>query len=241
MRTAELQSRLRALGLDPGPTDGIYGELTEDAVFESLDLWAPKIEMPSGIVPLEWMPDCNMERIIAHWTAGAWKASSHDVAYYHILVEDDGKLVRGSYSIKDNVDTGDGRYAAHTKGCNTESIGISLCCMAGAIENPFNPGKYPMTATQFDIMCQAIAELCVAYGISVSNKTVLSHGEVEANLGKPQSGKWDYTRLAFAPNIKGAKACGDLMRDEVKKKMKGAPTPNVVVETTSSPEPTVEA
>jgi len=35
------------------------------------------------------------------------------------LIEDDGNLVRGAHSIADNVSTTDGRYAAHTRGCNT--------------------------------------------------------------------------------------------------------------------------
>jgi hypothetical protein len=137
MRTAELQSTLRALGFDPGPSDGVYGELTEEAVFDALEEYAPPVELaydPSYVVPGEWLPECPMQRVIFHWTAGAWKAStSSDVPHYHILIEDDGRLVRGSYSIKDNVDTSDGRYAAHTKNCNTGSIGVSLCCMAGIL------------------------------------------------------------------------------------------------------------
>ena len=66
MRTEELQARLRALGFDPGPTDGIYGELTEEAVFDCLDKYTPPVELvaSTGIIPIEWMPDCSMDRII---------------------------------------------------------------------------------------------------------------------------------------------------------------------------------
>ncbi|MFM7792042.1 MAG: hypothetical protein ACKO90_29360, partial [Microcystis panniformis] len=67
-----------------------------------------------GIVPTAWMPNCSMKRIIIHWTAGEHKASSNDKSHYHILIEDDGKLVRGTHSIKDNVSTADNVYAAHT-------------------------------------------------------------------------------------------------------------------------------
>jgi hypothetical protein len=238
MRTSELQTRLRALGLDPGPSDGIYGPLTEEAVFDALDLWAPDVPepiIPNGIVPDEWMPDCSMQRVIVHWTAGTWKASSNDVAHYHILVEDDGRLVRGSYSIKDNVNTSDGRYAAHTKNCNTGSIGITCCSMANAVENPFNAGNYPTTKTQWDTMCQVAAELCSRYTIPITDDTVLSHGEVQANLGIAQSGKWDYTRLAFDLAVKGAKACGDRLRSDVREKQSSVAVREV--ETASSPEP----
>jgi len=215
VRTDELQMRLRSLGFDPGPTDGIYGEMTEEAVFDALDKYAPAVELPSGIIPMEWLPVCQMERVICHWTAGAYKASVDDVHAYHILIEDTGNLVRGSYSIKDNVDTSDGRYAAHTKNCNSGSIGVSLCCMAGAVESPFNPGKYPMTQKQFDMLAQVVAELCDTYDIPVEPETVLTHAEVQGTLGITQSGKWDYTRLAFAPEINGAKACGDMLRSAV--------------------------
>jgi len=64
MKTAELQSRLRALGLDPGPSDGVYGELTEEAVFDALDLWAPAVDVPAGIIPLEWLSACSMDRVM---------------------------------------------------------------------------------------------------------------------------------------------------------------------------------
>ncbi|PLU82213.1 N-acetylmuramoyl-L-alanine amidase, partial [Sinorhizobium medicae] len=40
------------------------------------------------------MPAAKMGRIICHWTAGAHKASDFDRGHYHILIEDDGKLVR---------------------------------------------------------------------------------------------------------------------------------------------------
>ena len=53
-------------------------------------------------VPTEWMPAARMSRIHVHWTAGSHKANATDKAHYHILVEGDGKLVRGDKSIKAN-------------------------------------------------------------------------------------------------------------------------------------------
>lgn len=71
-----------------------------------------------------------MRRIVCHWTAGSHKASALDRTHYHILIEDDGNLVRGTHPISDNVSTADGNYAAHTRRLNTGSIGVSVCCMA---------------------------------------------------------------------------------------------------------------
>jgi hypothetical protein len=217
VRTAELQSRLRALGFDPGPSDGIYGELTEEAVFDCLDKYTPPVELtpPEGIVPLEWMPTCDMIRVICHWTAGAYTAGEADREHYHILIEGDGALVRGWYSIKDNVSTSDGIYAAHTKNLNTGSIGVSMCCMAGAVESPFSVGAYPMTETQWEMLARVVADLCGFYEIPITRETVLTHAEVQGTLGVAQQGKWDVTRLPFDPAIEGATVCGDILREAV--------------------------
>lgn len=91
--------------------------------------------------------------------------------------------------------------------------------MGGAIESPFSAGKYPMTREQWDAMISTVADLCRRYGIPVTDKTVISHAEVQNNLGLQQRGKWDFTRLAFDPSIFGAKACGDKMRAEVRAKL----------------------
>lgn len=167
----------------------------------------------TGVVPADWMPAARIERIIVHWTAGAHKASGLDKSHYHILIEADGKLVRGTPSIALNDARGaKAGYAAHTLNCNTGSIGVSLCCMAGAIESPFKAGSAPMTAVQWCALPFVLADLCRRYGISVTPRTVLSHAEVQGTLGIKQRGKWDITRLAHYPSLVGAKACGDAFR-----------------------------
>ncbi|MDX3929086.1 MAG: peptidoglycan recognition family protein [Shinella sp.] len=233
-----LQQRLIALGF-PMPlygADGDFGAESIGAVHKALDELegrrgpvtgnvpkAPLItrstmeQVPA--IPVDWMPAAKMDRIICHWTAGANKASSFDGEHYHILIEDDGKLVRGIPSIKLNEAPVKKGYAAHTLNCNSGSIGVSLCCMGGSTESPFNAGKYPMTQAQWDALTSVIAQLAKRYGIAVTDKTVLSHAEVQNNLGIAQRGKWDFTRLAFDPSIKGAKACGDKMRAEAKAKL----------------------
>lgn len=172
-----------------------------------------------SIVPTSWLPIVNMERIICHWTAGANKASDFDKQHYHILIEDDGKVVKGIPSIAANAKPVKEGYAAHTLNCNGGSIGVSLCCMGGSTESPFNAGKWPMTKAQWEALSSVLAEICKFYKIPVSDKTVLSHAEVQGNLGIKQRGKWDYTRLAFDPSVKGAHVIGDKLRAEVKAKL----------------------
>lgn len=182
------------------------------------------------IVPAAWMPKVTMARVIMHWTAGVNKASEFDRGHYHILINDDGKLVRGIPVISGNAVIASqrkGQTAHHTLNCNTGSIGISLACMGGSQENPFKPGDWPMTRAQWDAMVLAIADLCEFYGIPVTPKTVLSHAEVQANLNIKQRGKWDFTRLAFDLSVRGAKACGDKARREVQAALSGRPLPVV--------------
>ncbi len=171
-----------------------------------------------ALIKPSWMPKCKMDRIILHWTAGGHTASSIDKQHYHILVEADGTLVRGDHTIDDNVNTGDDDYAAHTLGANTGSIGVSACSMAGAVESPFKPGPFPMKKTQWLTMAAATAELATFYGIPVTPKTILGHGEVQKNLGKPQKGKWDPMVLPWDTSLTSAQV-GNLFRAEVAKLM----------------------
>lgn len=171
-----------------------------------------------GLIPSSWMPNCSMKRVIVHWTAGAHKASSIDIAHYHILIEADGKLVRGSHSIFDNVSTADNVYAAHTFQLNRGSIGVSVCCMAGARETPFNPGSFPMTQIQWETMGLVVAELCQEYEIEVTPQTVLGHGEVTRILGIDQGGKWDPMVLPWNTNLSDTEV-GDAFRRAVKENL----------------------
>jgi hypothetical protein len=165
-------------------------------------------------IPAAWMPKASMKRIIAHWTAGRYQASSIDRAHYHILVEGGGTLVKGTYSINANAAPMNRGYAAHTRNCNSGSIGISLCSMMNAQEVPFKPGPCPFTTVQWAAMVKAIAELCQFYKIPVKRETVLSHAEVERTLNIKQRNKWDIARIPYTSDW-GARTIGDIMRAEV--------------------------
>lgn len=164
-----------------------------------------------------------MKRIINHWTAGTYKPSDLDKRHYHIIIDGDGNEHRGFYNIEANENTKDGHYAAHTQGCNTGSIGVSLCAMGGATEKPPEVGDYPITEAQWSKLIEVNARLCREYGIAVTPQTVLSHAEVQTTLGIKQRGKWDISVLPFKPKIKGAKAVGDLLRAAVAAKLKEPP------------------
>lgn len=194
--------------------DGIIGPLTVAALYAAV---AKKVAAgqpgAGGHVPADWMPAAQMNRVIVHWTAGAHRASGLDRSHYHILIEGDGKLIRGIPSIDLNDARGARRgYAAHTLNCNSGSIGVSLCCMAGAVESPFKAGSAPMTREQWEALPPVLADLCRRYSIPVTPQTVLSHAEVQSALGIKQRGKWDISRLAFDPTLIGAKACGGQFR-----------------------------
>ena len=178
--------------------------------------------MSKTLIPPDWTPPASMQRIIAHWSEGRAKANDTDKLHYHLLVEG-GKtprLIRGDHSIADNASTGDGVYAAHTRGCNTGSIGIALCGMMDCQESPFEAGPEPITEAQWNLMVQAIAVLCQRYRIPVTPKTVLCHGEVQRNLGIRQRGKWDPMRWPWKPEVPGHRI-GDLLRAAVSDALMG--------------------
>lgn len=157
-----------------------------------------------------------MKRIILHWTGGPYKPTGLDKESYHEIIDDLGRVHQGKFKIEENKAPIGTRknYAAHTRGCNSDSIGRSMSSMGGAIENKTN-GKFPFTEKQFEMMCMRTARDCIKYAIPITDKTVLTHAEVQPNLGIKQKQKWDITVIPFKPELKGAKACGDYMRKRV--------------------------
>lgn len=217
----DVQRALVERGFDIGDAgvDGRVGGFTLDAVMEALEqiptVEGPVIPVPAhpvGLVPADWMPACHMLRIIVHWTGGGHVPNAKDKEHYHILIDGSGALVRGVHSIDDNMKTGDGDYAAHTLGLNTQSIAVPLCGMLGAIESPFKPGPQPINQTQWAVLPRVLADLCRHYTIPVTRETVLSHAEVQATLGVKQKNKWDIARLPWDLKTVGARLIGDQFR-----------------------------
>ena len=214
MTVEEIQRRLVERGYDLGTwgpqKDGVDGRmgpttitalrafqkangLPETGVVDGMTAVKLTAPLPQSIVPASWMPNGRLERVICHWSGGAHNASGLDRTHYHLIVEGDGNLVRGMWPISANGIGMAGKRANHTLNCNTGSIGVSLACMAGAVERPFDPGKFPMTAVQWQTLPRVVADLCRRYAIPVTERTVLSHAEVQPTLGIRQRQKWDYS------------------------------------------------
>lgn len=155
-----------------------------------------------------------MKRIIMHWTGGTYQVTDLDREHYHYIVAGDGTVVKGRYKPEANLSVKDGRYAAHTLGCNTGSIGIACAGMAGGTEAYPELTKYPLGEHQILTMCYQVTELCKKYDIDVTSRTVLTHAEVESTLGIKQAGKWDISWLAYL-NFRSKEAIGDYLRKQV--------------------------
>ncbi len=221
--------------------DGIVGEDTVAAINGSADAPEPvggstggtAVPPQSRVVPDSWMPNARMDRIILHWTGGSHSPSANDKKHYHILIDGDGKLHRGKHAISANVPPLRNKpYAAHTLNSNSHSIGVSLCAMGGDVrESPFRPGPFPITRTQWETLSQVAAELCLRYGIPIGRKTVLGHGEVQANLNIQQNGKWDPLALSWDPDRPYGEI-GDQMRSMVSDRLDALKNPTPVVDDT---------
>jgi hypothetical protein len=218
----DFQQLLIDHGFSCGPygADGYWGPATAGATEGWFDKGSDLEAEPApptpmdDIVPPAWMPDCDMDYVTLHWTAGAYVASSADREHYHIIIESDGKLVRGDKPISANVSTADDDYAAHTSQANTKNIGIACCAMAGAVESPFNAGKYPLTEKQWLTAAKVAAELGARYNIAPERNRMLSHGEWQSTMGVPQSGKWDINKLPWSPGLDKSEV-NDLWRQKV--------------------------
>ena len=70
-----------------------------------------------------------MKRIIIHWTGGTYVPNEKEKEDYHFIVDGLGTVHKGYYTPEDNLNCYDGKYAKHTGGGNTGSIGIAMACM----------------------------------------------------------------------------------------------------------------
>lgn len=156
-----------------------------------------------------------MKRIIIHWTAGTYQPNTIDFEHYHYLVTGDGLVVEGKYKPEDNENCNDGKYAAHTGGGNTGSIGVSMCGMAGFKDHK-NVGKYPLTKVQCERCFKLIAELAKKYNICITPDTVMTHYEFGRKHPKTSSGgKIDIIYLPPYPDIDQGKI-GDFIRNKAR-------------------------
>lgn len=161
-----------------------------------------------------------MNKIIIHWTAGTNQPNSTDYRHYHFLVTSDGLVVEGKFPVLANEKCradakGNALYAAHCGGGNTGAIGIALCGMAN-FRNSKNIGRYPLTKVQCERTFKLIVELCIKYGIIISDKTVMTHYEFGLKNPKTTSrGKIDIIYLPPYSYLK-ANEIGNFFRNKAK-------------------------
>ena len=160
-----------------------------------------------------------MKKVILHWTGGANYPNSTDLEHYHFVIDKDGKVYQGKYKIEDNLNCYDGKYAQHTGGGNTGSIGIAVCGMAN-FDGNIASTKYPLTAIQIEKLFELTAKLCKQYNIKITPDTVLTHYEFGKAYPKTSSkGKIDLIYLPPFPSIE-KNEIGDFLRKNIFLKMK---------------------
>lgn len=136
-----------------------------------------------------------MKRIIIHWTAGGYYPTNYEKEHYHFLIDKDGHVHKGMFKPEDNEICKVGKYAAHTGGGNTGSIGVSICGMSGFISRACI-GKYPILKKQFESTMKFCAELVVKYHLDINPQTVMTHYEFGIKNPKTTSaGKIDIIYL----------------------------------------------
>lgn len=156
-----------------------------------------------------------MKRIILHWTAGGGSPNSLEKKYYHYLIDSNGKVHSGIFTPEDNEDCSDGKYAQHTGGGNTGSVGVALCGMAG-FNSRSNTGRYPVTKVQCEKMFKFVSELCEKYNIPITSQNVMTHYEFGLKHPKTSSaGKIDIIYLPPYPDVERNKI-GDFIRSKIR-------------------------
>lgn len=164
-----------------------------------------------------------MNKIIIHWTAGQNIPNADDLEHYHCLYSN-GLVINGNYTPEDNINCNDGKYAAHTGGLNTDSIGVAFCGMLG-FNTKTKKTKYPIDSKTLECGFKHIAELVKKYEIPIEPEHILTHFEVGQkvlNGGIPRTqltsaniGKIDITYLHAYPKL-GAFEIGDFIRNKIK-------------------------
>lgn len=158
-----------------------------------------------------------IEALILHWTAGADGINEKEHDSYNEIVTNDGRWFEGEFPFEAQVPPlRPGKYAAHTLNGNSRRGGIAIDAMAGAQERPFKWGSNPMTETGVKALVNRAAVNCIRFGIPVTRKTVLTHAEVERNLGIKQNNKWDIMILPGMTRVDDPVLVGDEIRRRVK-------------------------
>ncbi len=157
-----------------------------------------------------------MKRIIIHWTGGTYEPNNQEWEHYHYLVNGNGLAFKGKYTPEDNLCCTDDKYAAHTGGGNTGSIGVAMCGMANYnSKKGINSTKYPLTKIQCEHTFKLVAELAKKYNIPVTRTTIMTHYEFgRANPNTSSAGKIDI--VCLPEYLISSAKIGDFIRSKVR-------------------------
>ena len=117
-----------------------------------------------------WLPvNASVKCVVSHWTGGGYKVNDSELQPYHFLIDGAGVVHKGDPEV--------GHPGAHTRMFNTGTVGVSICAMHNA--DPGGPyGLFPLKKSQWEISTQVTAEICFRYGLPITPRTVVQHGEV---------------------------------------------------------------
>ena len=173
----------------------------------------------ANVPPLAALP-ARPQRIILHWTGGTGKASAFEREHYHYLVQQDGQVAVGVPVALNMRQCGANvAYAAHTRGFNSYSVGVSFCGMLGATQGG-SMGSYPLTESQVEAGCAFIARLCAAWGLQPTEAQVFTHAEAQRIHGRTQQWKWDIDVLPWREAT--PQDNGRYLRERIAAHMQGA-------------------
>lgn len=208
----DLQARLSALGFHPGPIDNVAGARTYKASNEAREHFGVSTER-------ELFHHSGIHRIHWHWTAGAYGVIDVEEDSYNSLGDQHGNTMPGHFPPEAQANYAPGRAASHTRNANSGALSHSMDCMAGAVERPFDAGKYPMTWGHVEGLVTQTALWCDKYWIPVSRFSTLSHAEIQPTLGIKQRFKWDISWLPDMDRPGDPIEVGDRLRSMVASKL----------------------
>ncbi|MBL4703247.1 MAG: hypothetical protein JKY54_01920, partial [Flavobacteriales bacterium] len=162
----------------------------------------------------------GIHSVIWHWTAGAMGMIDLERHHYNAITDQDRNIYDGEFRPEAQATYAPGRAASHTLNANTHRASVSMDCMAGAKESPFDWGSNPMTWNHVHAMLDQTAQWVEAFDIEVSEWTTLSHAEVQSTLGIKQRNKWDINILPDMDKPGSAHEVGNRLRKMLKYRLK---------------------
>lgn len=154
----------------------------------------------------------SLKRVIIHWDGGTGIVTEHAKQCYHYMVDKKCNVIKGVCTPEDNISCKDGKYAPHTGGGNTGSIGVSILGMFGFTQRE-KKTPYPFSKNQFEKFMLLIAQVCKKYQIPITENTVLTHYEFGRKHPDTTSrGKVDIVYLPFKPELCPSEVCSYIRR-----------------------------